>query len=653
MYLVADAFSSRAEHCATVALNFLPRRPAVLAVALPNRIELRTLPHAPDPIPLQPRPGRALNHDQEECDPDDDDHVQDHDEEQPELLSVVGTIPVAGTIVSIQSVPRRGRRSVLLLFMDPDQEHVLAVEADPQPDPTAGSAYTFITVSDLALNWSVNLRPDTGVDMWTDLNLSSLVAEVPVPLAVYSRSRVLGFVPVHWDRRSVLGMEGKFESKLPHADVLSLAPIYRRSAYEHATYAVLSISSLPESTLGVGPQGLPVLYFLTLYSQQEEQEDGDGQAAHRKGKSTRSALNWTVRPEPWILSNTTNSCAGAAATVASPSGTKRKKGGGLVPVEPAPKSASANTSEPRLDSWVEAHVPLPPIDAITAHLILSVPAHMGKGVLVFTEQSVLYVPPPLGILTDNKSSSPADSRKRFRPGSGTGSNTSTIPPIPAQANVTILKTELAVPVQVVAAIPLQSLPQALGNQEQGRIQRVLFATHAGELYIVHLYFVEPCHDPDSESEVVQQPFAISVHIAGQASSPSGSHALTHLGEDYVHVASSTGDPMVVHLAPTIHAARACLHPAYDHEVDHHRRADGVGFKDLGHSPIALGVQLHSLASVPDPVPSNWSGTEQVPRGYTSEVVKRWDQLGPIVDVEVDGPTQIARGQDGSTLPARA
>lgn len=528
MYVVSDAFPSQAAHASTVAIDLLPGRPAVLAVVKKARVELRALPDALSPSPRSAAP-----------DP------------EPELLSVVSEIPVIGSIISIRSIPRPGQpTSALLVLVDPGDEHLLLVTAERAH---AGAAYFFDVRANIGLTLASSMISQSAMGMWTDPHLSALLAApiaIDVPIAIYTRSRVLGFLLLRLSGgRLTLGPDIKTKLPLPHADVLSITPLYRRSLQDPATYAVLGISSFPAGPIGTAPQGLPVLYFVTLCPTVD-----------------KGFTNCWAGPESWA-SITEHLTEPSSPTQPRTTGAKRKKSTSAPQSQKGKGKSRALQVDPDQVNWVDAHVPLDPLDALSAHLITSLPLSYGGGVLVFTEQAVLHTPPPLGVALTH--SAGYDSRKRPRMGGALSASQGEMREV--------LKASLARPVQVVAATPVE----VKGN----RYKKVLFATHGGDLYITHL-------DVDGDMNVRN----VSIHTAGRASKPAGPEALTHLGDGFVHIASASGDVMVVEL-------------------------HGFGLSE--------GRSLE---------------TGQ----YKCTVMQRWPQIGPVLGVALAGERRVAFGSRQST-----
>lgn len=115
------------------------------------------------------------------------------------------------------------------------------------------------------------------------------------------------------------------------------------------------------------------------------------------------------------------------------------------------------------------------------------------------------------------------------------------------------------------------------------IVRILFCTHAGclELLTVHLADKEArvSADNTANDNRVYTPVSLSSMALGDVSAPGGPGAVTYLGENLVHVASSGGDPMIIRIeaTPNADAQLAEVHrwpnlaPVLDFVVD-----DGAG-----------------------------------------------------------------------------
>jgi hypothetical protein len=78
------------------------------------------------------------------------------------------------------------------------------------------------------------------------------------------------------------------------------------------------------------------------------------------------------------------------------------------------------------------------------------------------------------------------------------------------------------------------------NGESGANVKVLFATHAGVLHLLTIQL--------EGERSAYKPTTMNDHILGQVPAPGSQGGLTYLGEDFVHVASTGGDSVVVRLS---------------------------------------------------------------------------------------------------------
>lgn len=676
MYMVSDVFPSQAAYSAVLAPFFLPGRPAALAVVLRNRIEVRALP---DALATHTMPDAST----EAASPPD----------QPPLLSVVASIPVSGTVISVRAVPRLDAtpgQSQLAVLVDPGEEHVLLISAEHGP-----TGYRFQVSAKKRLAFSSSLATSSGQGMWTDPQLwqgyqprGALLT--PTPLAVHARPRLLTFLPVHMYDAGISLQQEHLEFSIPHADILSLAPLYSRptARWHSTTYAVLAISSVDQChDWGIGPPGMPVLLFVTLHPTSDlasgvsaemratnkgkgldkGKGKGKGQGkgqGHLKAEGypararPAATISWTLSPASWAkISASTpthaHAPAGTSRSQANPSsasslaGTKRKsqpdseyaestrpsRGSSLS----CPSSTTTGMSSPHGDgcsctkipnfddSWLSAHVPLAPEDAITATNIAAVPYEWGGGVLLFTETRVLYVPPPGYVrMGPSPGENPGEEKHRWKNRSLKAERHASHLTSLARRFPTLLSHDLPLPVQVVAATPLP-------DWEDLFVGRILFATQAGELYMVQLILGSGSSSSSLlENPEAKQPVGLSIHSVGQVSAPAGPEGLTYLGEGFVHVASTSGDVMVVQILPS---PRTPAPPTI---------------------PItASGEEAKRVVSrtYREPVPPGLTTMQdKIRQMYQCTVVKQWAQIGPVMDLAMTGPVAISEGADAHFLP---
>lgn len=282
-----------------------------------------------------------------------------------------------------------------------------------------------------------------------------------------------------------------------------------------AVIALLGLSSCPSRIAGVGTQGRPVLSFHTPCAHTQQ----------------LAPVVWGTRPAP--------PPAHAADEPLPPERVGREK-------RPAAsgRTLSAAQLDLREQLWLEdplihAHVPLPPDDARTAHLLCAAPARVGGGVLVFCEESILYVPPPAPPRTrapprarrasaQEKRRVPSDDGARDVPkrrktpdgGARADDGAGEAPPL----------VHLRVPRRLTVAAAA-----VLDAGDGAAPARVVLSAADGAVYVLAL------HVAPGEAQVAR----LALHRVGASSSAAGPRALTPLGEGFVHVASALGDAVLL------------------------------------------------------------------------------------------------------------
>ncbi len=425
--------------------------------------------------------------------------------------------------------------------------------------------------------------------------------------------------------------------RLPHPTLITSAFLSRpssdlASSSEESIVALLSLSSSPSRIAGLGPQCMPVLSFHSI--------DADSQ--------TLANVPWGPnRRPPDAPAARRSSEAGSSARGGGTGGSSSQPSKGEAPTKGKAKygpSATGKVRDPRAVEREEtelartllarAHVPLPPVDALGAHHIVAVPAAWGGGVVVFSENSILYVPPPRAVSAQRSASSAdirlpspqqpvqpsssfGESAKRrkasvdlrkddgaeeqsgaaFSPasvenqhgkrarrsmtkdasaGAGgiaipEGSALSTSPEATrgsvlamsppssfrrastagqTSGRPSIMKVGQKLPVKVVAAV---CVPDLVSTSPDSVIGRVIYCTHAGSLEVLNLHLAGP--EPSGA-----QPLRLSIQSLGQVSRPGGPDGLTYLGEGFLHIASASGDSIVVQLREGITSPAASTSP---------------------------------------------------------------------------------------------
>ena len=473
--------------------------------------------------------------------------------------------------------------------------------------------------------------------------------------------------------------------RLPHPHLISSTFLARQGPQSPSTVALLSLSSVASRLPGLGMQCLPVLSFHSV-------DDGNQELTPmawgppRKVPSTSTPMASPTLPKATRKASS-DLCTGGdgvesleipgsfqPSTVEQAPSSSRQRASSSRKHGPAAMGATKTPDEVRNHEealakapLTRAHVPIPFADALGAHLLLSLPARAGGGVLLFSESSILHVPPPSADQVSVKSPkvSATGSGKRRKAGMSSsgprrpsGSSTSLVPlstsPVattlpastaPARSNengkrrrstagsqalsetsephsptatrrshsallswmTRILRLELGSPVIVASAVVVSdpSLPDDDGVQVDSdevakAALQALFGTHAGHLYLLTIS-LERLEGNESE---VWLPIEMVVKRIGPIPAPGGPAGLTYLGENYVSVASTGGDSVLVHIDAT------------------------QGRNEVGDGDVAM----------------NGSDEEAAALAPTLDVVHRWPNLAPIMDFVVDDGAGVDPGQ---------
>jgi DNA damage-binding protein 1 len=158
----------------------------------------------------------------------------------------------------------------------------------------------------------------------------------------------------------------------------------------------------------------------------------------------------------------------------------------------------------------------------------------------------------------------------------------------------ILRLEMGKPV-IVASATVVSEPGNTADDgvqvdsvDQGKASlQVLFGTHAGSLYLLTIS-LEIADDGEGDS---WRPFDMVVQLLGTTPAPGSNGALTYLGENFISVASTGGDSVIVQIQS-------------DSAVDHQ------GDVEMDKQPL-------------------------VPALYSLKTIHQWTNLAPILDFVVD------------------
>ncbi|PWN20706.1 hypothetical protein BCV69DRAFT_299186 [Microstroma glucosiphilum] len=348
-----------------------------------------------------------------------------------EPLGKVAHVDVNARILAVSPFTAHGRERLAILT-DHHQPRLLVLEAHPHASAGQDAAFNIVCNATILLDEMARLPAELGLGVWTVSNggRQAVVAHTHSGIL-----RVLPTAEVEAEQQSEYASK-VFSARLPHPTILSLAPIDRPQS-EDLTIALLSISSTPSSLPGLGSQCLPVLSFHSI----------------DEAKHDLVPLPWggPDRKVPPLIEEFKTGTSGAEA---SGSGSQSAKNNGPQAKGKTftPEEIRAREQKLAKSALGRSHVPLPFADALGAHLITSLPASAGGGVIVWSETSVLIVPPPApqgaseGQEAGQESPSTARGKRRkasvTSPGERRASQSSAkgIPPLPSSGSGSALST---------------------------------------------------------------------------------------------------------------------------------------------------------------------------------------------------------------------
>lgn len=468
-----------------------------------------------------------------------------------------------------------------------------------------------------------------------------------------------------------------FSVRLPHPNMLSCAVLSPASQASVPAVALLSQSSVPTEIPGLGELCLPVLSFHSVQVDTQELSPMPWGPPRRPPRRTSNEDD-DKQFHPQSSSAATQASRDLKAAKKDDKAASRKKHG------PAAMGAKLTLADlrKREEDWAKSdlaqcHVPLPMADALGAHFVHALPALVGGGVLVFSENSILYVPPPsnppLSTVdshdTGTAVSEASDAKGKRRKASegsivearrrSSGASQSKTTPAKAQAaaaatsptpsnengkrrrssvNVSsagadspskstsaspsrpkLLRVSLPHPVQVISVVDMHDAGSSAFS--------VLFACSSGALNVLRLAM------PDHAEDVAPyplQPKSLRVETFGTTSQPAGPQALSYLGQGLVCVGSATGD--------------SCLYTVLEQSAS----------QDV---PESSDQQLLTPPSSPTQsrrrsshAISTSANTSELATGGSLVTLETWQNLGPVVDFVVDDG---AGGDPASSSGAQA
>ncbi|EPQ28698.1 uncharacterized protein PFL1_04001 [Pseudozyma flocculosa PF-1] len=196
-------------------------------------------------------------------------------------------------------------------------------------------------------------------------------------------------------------------------------------------------------------------------------------------------------------------------------------------------------------------------------------------------------------------------------------------------SVHLLRTSLPFPVQVSAATTVVEADGSSvvvaddGAPGSAAYLHVLFACSSGSLKLLKIKLAKAA----SQASGQWRPVGLSVHHLGSTPQATGPNALTYLGEGFVHISSTTGDAVLYRIdhEPSEGAAPSAR-PG---------RADDDGGDVEMITPPTSPTHARSRMPPPSMTPSSLSDAGSLPSAGRLVEVRRWDNLGPIVDFTVD------------------
>ncbi|GAC93396.1 pre-mRNA-splicing factor [Pseudozyma hubeiensis SY62] len=608
------------------------------------------------------------------------------------LLETVQTITVNGRILAAQAVTEpssnaTSQKQSLLLLTDHYQSKLISLTASIDPDNGETNIQTIAT---LALDEVARSPAESALGVWCEplspgtpsigqrIALSHVyrgVARV-IPLAdPASSSRSRAYDDADQDMQDISHTNSlsrgahfsqSFSVRLPHPNLLSCALLSPSSPSSVPAVALLSQSSVPSEIPGLGELCLPVLSFHSVDVSSQELSPmpwGPPRRPPRRNESQDTEEDADKRFHPQSSSAATQASRDLKTAKKDDKAASRKQHGPAAMGAKLTLNDLRNREEVRAKSdLAQCHVPLPTADALGAHYVHALPAHVGAGVLVFSETSILYVPPPSNPPASTSSnnddattaSDPADTKgKRRKASQGSIAETrrrSSAANTQAAANVAttstpsnengkrrrssvnvsaagadsptksasstpsrpkLLRVGLPHPVQVISVVDLNDADRS-SSAGPDKFS-VLFACSSGALNVLRLSMHQ---DTQEVASYPSQPRSMRVETLGTASQPAGPQALSYLGQGLVCVGSATGD--------------SCLYNILEQNASQS-------------TPASLGEQLLTPPSSPTQArrrrSSHTVGTSrdssELPTGGSLALLDTWHNLGPVVDFVVD------------------
>ncbi|SPO25464.1 related to UV-damaged DNA-binding protein [Ustilago trichophora] len=621
------------------------------------------------------------------------------------LLETVQTVTVHARILAAQAVTdpssAQANNQALLILTDHYQPRLISLAATLNPQ---NGEVVIKTVATLALDEVARSPAESALSVWIE-PFSSTTHHVGQRVALsHVYKGILKVVPLSasatasgsrtdQDQDEIMNdvsqpnahsravqFSQSFGVRLPHPNLLSCAMLSPIDTSSVPAVALLSQSSVPSKIPGFGEPCLPVLSFHSVDVATQDLLPLPWGPPRKPPRSVKDESD-DKHLDPQSSSAATQASRDVKTSQKDDKSSTRKKHG---PAAMGSK-ATANDLRKREEEWaktdlVQCHVPLPFADALGAHLIHALPAHVGGGVLVFSESSILYVPPPanppvqkaatdssaqtatLDVTTDTKgkrrkaseggaietrrrssgaqsqqatakavdqgsiSTTPSNENGKRRrssvvaPSSSAGSPSKTS--ASSQARPRLLRVGLPHPVQVVSVVNMEEPTQT--QTGSCKTFSVLFGCSSGALNVLRLTLPEN-NDGDAQMaasfSASPHPKSIRVETLGTTSQPAGPHALSYLGDGLVCVGSATGD--------------SCLYKILEQNASDDTISSLNAQLVTPPSSPTQSRRWRSSQAAAGGASSSRSTSTELPCGGSLLTLETWQNLGPVVDFVVD------------------
>lgn len=607
------------------------------------------------------------------------------------LLEPVQAVTLHARILAAQAITNpsstQSPRQTLLVLTDHYQPKLISLSAsiDPQTGEVVVTTAATLALDEVArspaesaLSVSVEPHCPTGSHSGQRVALAHVYKGIVkvVPLAsshvttgVHAANHTdepMDDVPKLTSRAAEADLSQSFGVRLPHPNLLSYALLSPLDATSNPSVALLSQSSVPSKIPGFGESCLPVLSFHSIDAANQDLSPLAWGAPRKPPRSAKEGKGDDKLFDSQSSTAATQSSRDVKASRNDDKASARKKHG------PAAMGSRVANKDLRMreEEWAktdlaQCHVPLPFADALGAHLIHALPASVGGGVLVFSETSILYVPPPANSSTsivkaDNvvtmapqvsdikgkrrkaseggaiegrrrssgacvqeapinsedapSTSLPSNENGKRRRSSNLVSPGNVVPSFETSASTPpppkLLRISLPHPVQVVSVVDMDEPAQhRLGGTNTFA---VLFGCSSGSLNVLRLTMPD---ESQSAASCPPQPMSMRVEKLGSTSQPAGPQALSYLGDGLVCVGSATGD--------------SCLY-----KIHQQHASEGASASTAWQvvTPPSSPTQSRRRSSQAVGAPLNCT---DLMCGGSLITVERWQNLGPVIDFVVD------------------